>query len=248
MHSAGFPPCWGHFPKGPPPYWPTRIFLFVFCHSKLSPFVVPDSANLSNCHSHHLGPEPLGAPTDASAASLVIQCWRTVASRPQVRHEGVAHSLRSNSRSGCLVLKLFRIEAFDIAHQCIASQQLTKLSVAELVMAPGKTEASSKRADSRSPDRNLARFYCNPWPNILDVPAKNKHPTGTWTTKFPPVKVIVQNHRIQSAASNHLITFILQFFQPALARTQVNSVTGQTNVNVSQCQRDFLGCFKLLLC
>ena len=115
-------------------------------------------------------------------------------------------------------------------------------------MAPGKTEASSKRADSRSPDRNLARFYCNPWPNILDVPGKNKHPTGTWTTKFPPVKVIVQNHRIQSAASNHLIAFILQFFQPALARTLVNSVTGQTNVNVSQCQRVFLGCFKLLLC
>jgi hypothetical protein len=33
-------------------------------------------------------------------------------------------------------------------------------------------------ADSRFPDRNLARFYCNPRPNILDAPAKNKLPAA----------------------------------------------------------------------
>jgi len=94
-----------------------------------------------------------------------------------------------------------------------------------------KTETSSKRADSRSPDRNLARFYCNPWPNILDAPAKNKHPTATWATNFAPVKVILHNYSIES------VILPLNLFRFAVFPTHASSNTGQQHYRSDQCKK-----------
>jgi hypothetical protein len=58
-------------------------------------------------------------------------------------------------------------------------------------MAPVKIEKiTEKRSDSQCIQRDLSRVYCNPWPKILDVPEKNKHPTAQWASRLVPLKVI----------------------------------------------------------
>jgi hypothetical protein len=94
-------------------------------------------------------------------------------------------------------------------------------------MAPGKSGSpTEKRSESQGSQRNLSRLYCNPWPKILDVPEKNRHPTAEWATKFAPLKVILNVQHLKQSKSD---TF-LQFFQPELSRTQANSITGQHSV------------------
>jgi hypothetical protein len=58
-------------------------------------------------------------------------------------------------------------------------------------MASVKIEKNTeKRTDSQCNQRDLSRVYCNPWPKILDVPEKNKHPTAQWASRLVPLKVI----------------------------------------------------------
>jgi hypothetical protein len=114
-------------------------------------------------------------------------------------------------------------------------------------MAPGNHEGlTEKRPESQFVKRDLSRVYCNPWPKILDVPEKNRHPTAQWASRLVPSKVIldlIYSH-LSFSASYTFLDSISQFFQPSLARTQVNSITGQTNRSkhdlASSCCKHFM--------
>jgi hypothetical protein len=56
-------------------------------------------------------------------------------------------------------------------------------------MASGKIGKQLEGRSESPSRRDLSRVYRNPWPKILDVPEKNKHPTAEWASRLVPLKV-----------------------------------------------------------